>query len=233
MYKLRDWIDKKHFDENTEDGKYNLSQLSRNFYAVDYLENHPEKINWVDFAYNTNPKTICIHTKNLDKIKWDNLSANQNAIHLLQKNEDKVNIDYLVYNKNQEHPFIQSFYKKKRICSYHKIQIKITIEENKKIPSPYIWETSKEIFEMNKDKINKFYISRNPNAINYLKQNQDIICWSEFCKNDAIFELDYQKMKEKNKYLFEELLQEVLNPDRLIRIANMFQMGFYDYLHYI
>jgi hypothetical protein len=232
MYKLRDWIDEKHFDENTEEGKRNLYQLSRNPYAIDYLENHPEKINWVHFAYNTNPKTICIHAKNLDKIKWDELSANENAFYLLQKNEDKVNIDYLVYNKNQEHPFIQSFYKKNRMCSFHKIQIKITIDDNKKI-FPHIWETSKEIFEMDKSKMNKFSISRNPNAVDYLKQNQDKICWTEFCKNEAIFELDYQKMKEKNKYFFEELVQKVFNPERVIRMANMFQMDFYDYLDYI
>jgi len=71
MYKLRDWIDEKHFDENTEEGKRNLIQLSRNPYAIDYLENHPEKINWVHFAYNTNPKTnisFYIHIQSLQNI---------------------------------------------------------------------------------------------------------------------------------------------------------------------
>jgi hypothetical protein len=37
---------------------------------------------------------------NVDKIHWENLSLNPNAIHLLEKNKDKINWFHLSYNKN-------------------------------------------------------------------------------------------------------------------------------------
>jgi len=37
-----------------------------------------------------NPNAIHILEKNMDKINWQQLSANPNAIHILEKNMDKV-----------------------------------------------------------------------------------------------------------------------------------------------
>ena len=41
--------------------------------------------------------------KNLDKINWDLLSFNHNAIHLLEQNPDKINWGYLSENRNAIH----------------------------------------------------------------------------------------------------------------------------------
>ena len=47
-----------------------------------------EKIDW--YALSANPNAIHLLEKNMDKINWDLLSANPNAIHLLEKNMDKI-----------------------------------------------------------------------------------------------------------------------------------------------
>ena len=41
--------------------------------------------------------------QNTDKINWNYLSSNKNAIHLLEQNIDKINWNYLSSNKNAIH----------------------------------------------------------------------------------------------------------------------------------
>ena len=41
--------------------------------------------------------------KNIDKVNWDSLIRNPNAIHLLEKNPDKIDWDWLSYNENAIH----------------------------------------------------------------------------------------------------------------------------------
>ena len=41
--------------------------------------------------------------KNIDKINWDNLSLNPNAIDLLDKNQDKINWNFISSNPNSKH----------------------------------------------------------------------------------------------------------------------------------
>ena len=51
----------------------------------------------------TNPNAIDFLEANLDKIKWDWLSLNPNAIHLLEANFDKIDWELLSRNKNAIH----------------------------------------------------------------------------------------------------------------------------------
>jgi len=46
-----------------------------------------DKLDWVKLS--ANPNAIHVLEQNLDKIDWDMLSRNPNAIHLLEKNLDK------------------------------------------------------------------------------------------------------------------------------------------------
>ena len=50
-----------------------------------------DKINWE--LLSTNPNAIHILEKNLDKVNWNRLSSNPNAIHIIKKNLDKFNDD--------------------------------------------------------------------------------------------------------------------------------------------
>ena len=57
--------------------------------------------NKVDWNYlSKNPNAIEILKENKDKINWDNLSKNLNAIELLKENQEKINWDNLSYNMN-------------------------------------------------------------------------------------------------------------------------------------
>jgi hypothetical protein len=62
--------------------------------------------NWIDLnklnwdLLSENPNAINILEKNQDKINWDNLSLNPNAIELLKDNQDKVNWHNLSSNPN-------------------------------------------------------------------------------------------------------------------------------------
>ncbi|ADX06208.1 hypothetical protein 162300058 [Organic Lake phycodnavirus 2] len=78
---------------------FRLSQgLSYNPYAISYLEQHDDDIEWG--ALSSNPNAIHILEKNLDKVDWRNLSRNHRAIELLEQNQDKIDWDKLVYNNS-------------------------------------------------------------------------------------------------------------------------------------
>jgi hypothetical protein len=61
--------------------------LSQNIYASPLLEKNLDKVDWDFLCYNEN--AIHILEKHPDKINWRCLSNNENAIHLLEQNLDK------------------------------------------------------------------------------------------------------------------------------------------------
>jgi len=76
-----------------------------------------DKLNW-DYL-SLNPNAIHLLEQNMDKIDWVVLSENPNAIHLLEHNKDKINFAYLSKNPS--------------IFELEKNQLKIDIEEQAKI----------------------------------------------------------------------------------------------------
>ena len=103
---------------------------------IDLLEKNQEKIDWNSLSQN--PNAISILEKNLDKIYWHRFSINPNAISILEKNQDKINWTWLSKNPN-----------------------------------------AKSLLEKNKDKIDWHYLSMNKGyyGLNYkfLKERMDII----------------------------------------------------------
>ena len=75
-----------------------------------------------------------------------------------------------------------------------------------------------ELLKDNQDKINWFFLSANPNAIELLKDNQDKIDWSMFSTNPSIFTYDYEKMRNLNQDLKEEIIAKALHPKRIFRL---------------
>ena len=57
-----------------------------------YIEN----LDWMSLS--ANPNAIHLLEKNPNKINWHNLSSNPNAIHLLEQNQDKINWQILSGN---------------------------------------------------------------------------------------------------------------------------------------
>jgi len=62
------------------------------------------------------------------------------------------------------------------------------------------------------DKVNRGYLSSNPNALHLL------------------FPLDYKKMLENMKEFCEELVKAVFNPIRVKRMADLYDMDMVEYL---
>ena len=73
------------------------------------------------------------------------------------------------------------------------------------------------LLEKNMDKINWEEISRNPNAIHLIEKNKDKIDWIILSRNPAIFELDYNGMKNHYNIYKEELIKKVMHPDRILK----------------
>ena len=57
---------------------------------------HTNKIDWQ--LLSENPNAIHILEQNLDKVDWDGLSKNPNAIHILEQNLDKVHWKHIWEN---------------------------------------------------------------------------------------------------------------------------------------
>ena len=59
---------------------------------------HINKLDWESLSYN--PNAISLLEDNIDKINWTALSSNPNAIHLLEQNIDKIDWTLLSTNPN-------------------------------------------------------------------------------------------------------------------------------------
>jgi len=79
-----------------------------------------------------------------------------------------------------------------------------------------------ELIKENLDKINWHLLSQNYNAIEILKENPEKINWHYLSSNPAIFELDYDKMKKNFEIMEEEIIKEVLKPERVIRNLELY-----------
>jgi hypothetical protein len=62
----------------------------------------------------------------------------------------------------------------------------------------------------------------NINIINHLKENEDKIDWVNFSCNPSIFTYDYEKMRNMNVELKNELFAKVLHPKRIMRLIEEF-----------
>ena len=75
--------------------------FKRNNINTCLLEQNQDKINWNSLS--SNPNAIHLLEQNPDKINWNSLSSNPNAIHLLEQNPDKINWNSLSENPNAIH----------------------------------------------------------------------------------------------------------------------------------
>ena len=57
------------------------------------------KLQWDSLSYN--PNAVHILEKKPEKINWKFLSKNPNAIHILEQNIDKIHFHYLSQNENE------------------------------------------------------------------------------------------------------------------------------------
>ncbi len=95
------------------------------------------------------------------------------------------------------------------------------------------------LLEQNPDKIDWFYLSKNPSALRLLEQNPDKIDWQLLSANpnaDALrllAHLDYAEMKRTFQPLAKELVETIFHPTRVSRIADVYGMDLNEYLEFL
>jgi len=107
----------------------------------------------------------------IDKINWNYLCENINAIDLLRDNQDKINWNYLCLNING-------------------IEL---LKDNQDKIDWYLLSLNKngiELLKRNQDKINWKKLSINKKAIYLLKKHTDKIDWKYLSKQSRIFDLE-------------------------------------------
>ena len=132
----------------------------------------------------------------IENLDWNGLSANPAAIHLLEKNQDRI--DWRCLNENP--------------AAIHLLEAnpdKINWYWLSKNPSAI------HLLEANPDKIDWLFLSKNPSAIHLLEANQDKI-WPWLYLNPAIFQYDYDAMRERCGVFKEDLIKDRFHPRNLI-----------------
>ena len=72
------------------------------------------------------------------------------------------------------------------------------------------------LLETNPDKIDWQLLSRNPAAIHLLEKNPDKISWRVLSRNNAIFQYDYEALRERCGVFKEDLIKDRFHPRNLI-----------------
>jgi len=116
-----------------------------------------------------NPNAIELLRANQDKIDWVVLSGNPNAIELLRANQDKIDWVELSENPNA-------------IELLRENQDEISWEGLSRNPNAI------DLLKENENKIDWKNLSANPNAIELLKANPKKIDWKELSRNPSIFD---------------------------------------------
>jgi hypothetical protein len=197
-------------EQNIENDKLSWKELSTNPNAIHMLEANPDKIEWKELS--RNPNAIHLLEANPDKIDWRELSKNTNAIHLLEANPDKINWRELSWNSNAVDIIIKELEKNTEIINdlqimcilnaHHKnistlirkmLEINPQLLDNGQFDELYMnsfaIDIIREILQSNPHKINWYYLSRNPNAIDILEANPDKINWKGLSINSNAIHL--------------------------------------------
>jgi hypothetical protein len=147
----------------------------------------PEKLDWENLSLN--PNAIEMLKENPDKIEWGYLASNPNAIDLLKANLDKIEWGYLSENPS----------------AIELLEEKINREN----------EMSKEYLETlhHFEKINWKLLSGNPNAIELLKENLDEIYWPLLSKNQHPYAIEL--LKENQDKINWKWLSQNTNPNAI------------------
>ena len=210
--------------------------LSSNPNAIELLKENKDKINYRKLVFNENAielikdkikeeqKLTEEEYNNLDytnKICFDNLSSNTNAIELLKEHKDKIHWTLLSRNKNAIDLLIPK--RIEEIANNYDI-----IEYDPKMQlSKHLLSTNKNAINMlqqDPDIINWEYISQNTNAIpiieNRLKYESNIdideyinlqdnkICWKQLSNNINAIKLLKTKIKMKERLVLKIKITE-------------------------
>jgi len=185
--------------------KIHWKSLSSNKNAITILKKNKDKIHYAKLSSNENAinlinekikkenKLTSEQYDNLDfsnKICFDTLSSNPNAIDILTKNKDKIHWTFLSENKNG-----------------------ISLLKEK-------WDQEvlgNNIDHDVQNIISEHLLSTNVNAVNILKANPHIISWAYISENTNAISIISKKLKYENKYMtiddYIKLEDDIVEPE--------------------
>lgn len=209
QYKILDWMMSMVGDdkENEEDDILKLE--GEMFMTRRHLAGYhsSKKVSVYHFyknlCFNPNPIAMTIIEKNIDNINWNSLSANENAIELLEQNMDKVVVKSLLMNKNEKSVELlmkmedeldwdsSNIYRYPYISRILKEKLKTKKKLFKKIPWETICKNTADfcLFDKHISSVDWSSLSLNPNAIPILEQKQHKIDWDNLSFNENAIHL--------------------------------------------
>lgn len=197
-----------------------LSNLSENEFAVSFLEQNSDYIDWTRLS--KNPKAIHLLKENPEKIDWLNLSLNPGAIDLLEENIDKFIIKkppqtYLSDSDSDtdihlKHRLIKRFWinlcfnpRATRILAKHLDSIDIEFES----VCPFIEDLGHQMCSVVVEHFQDSFIDWTP-----LLTNPNIV--------HVLFPLDLEKIYLNSFHLHQELIAKVMCPHRISNLSKTY-----------
>jgi len=231
----------KHLEEHPDEtDELDWILLSRNKNAIPILEKNLHRVYWSELSGNEN--AVHILEKNLHRVDWIPLSANPGALHIIEQNLDKVCWANLAFNKNAFHIFEQIYLNKVDFSSpvWRNINPSMINDIQERLNDFIDWERlllkehAVHFIEEHAYMLDWDILSYNHAAVHLLEKNLDKVCPNALSGNSnathLLFSLDYEKMKENNRDFFEELVENVFNPQRIERLSSLYKFEFSDYM---
>lgn len=160
--------------------------------AIRMLEENPNKIDWGNFAKNV--EAIRILEQNIQKLDPWYISSNPRAIHLLKKHPELIYWIGLCFNPRAASILEENIDK----INWYGLSSNISTVH---------------IIENNLDKIDNLWdFSQNPSAVEFLEKHPRLIDWKSIWCNPSIFTYDYNKIKETNNHITEQINMLFLHP---------------------
>jgi hypothetical protein len=194
----------------------NYSEISGNPGAIEIIKNmSPDRIDYSELSRNENAVELLKNNKEL--IDWNVLSGNSQAIELLAANPHKINFDALSHNYNIDDPRLRVIinYNLDKLdwgeLSANPGAIDILSENINKIEWDELCQNLNGVHLLSyfEEYINWDILSSNIEAGELLEKNINKINWFYASSNPCIFELDYDKMKDKIKPIRFDLMKIV------------------------
>ena len=232
-YKIKQFI----YGDTPPKSSIHWPWLSRNLNAVPILKKNLDKIDWGYLSMNPSPDAIELLRENLDKININYLVKNTNpiAFELIELLDPNMDTLMIYYDQTFQTPFQQllenPYLSMKIDAAKYKYQIitnEIFLYKNPRIDHfidftrplgdgryPYKF-TNVTAWKMPAYTPASHYwyeLSRNPGAIELLRQNPECINIDAFLDNPAIFAYDYDAMRENRRELNQEILECFWRPD--------------------
>ena len=196
----------RHLENLIEDGRIN--------------NENEKKCLWV---ISKNEKLVPFLEKHPDLINWPWLSANPNAVHLLEKNIDKISWNQLCMNPNAMHLLEQNVDKIlwRNLCT-----------------NPNAIQLFRKYYpKLKQTDIHCISFNTSDEFIPYIRENLHLVSQGYLALNPNVLKivgkLNYEEMRSKCQPFAQELTTYVLNPARLLRICDSYNLDLEEYLELI